>query len=61
MISALLIHIYFGVMLTIENRKARAIPYRIKKNLKSTFASRNMIWTGLFIVLYTIYHLLINN
>lgn len=58
MISALLIHIYFGVMLTIENRKARAIPYRIKKNLRSTFASRNMIWTGLFIVLYIIYHLL---
>ncbi len=58
MLVAFLVHVYYAVLLTIQNREARSVPYRIKKSLSSTFASRNMIWTGLVIALYVIYHLL---
>lgn len=58
MLTAFLIHVTFAIQLTIENYKARPVPYRLKKNIRSTFASRNMIWTGAIIALYLIYHLL---
>ncbi|MFN3395845.1 MAG: succinate dehydrogenase cytochrome b subunit [Thermodesulfovibrionales bacterium] len=58
MFVAFLIHLIFAIQLTIENKKARPLSYKSKKNLRSTFASRNMIWTGVIIALYLIYHLL---
>lgn len=58
MLSAFMIHLVIAVKLTLDNGKARPIPYRLKKNLRSTIASRNMIWTGLIIALYVVYHLL---
>lgn len=58
MLTAFLIHVTFAIQLTIENYKARHVPYKLKKNLSSTFASRNMIWTGIIIAFYLIYHLL---
>ena len=58
MLSVFLIHLVIAVQLFLDNRKVRPIPYRLKKNLRSSFASRNMIWTGLIIALYIVYHLL---
>lgn len=58
MLSAFLLHLTFAIQITIENKKARPLSYKSKKNLRSTFASRNMIWTGIIITLYLVYHLL---
>lgn len=58
MLIAFLIHLIFAIQLTIENSMARSGPYKLKKNLRSTFASRNMIWTGIIIAIYIAYHLL---
>jgi succinate dehydrogenase / fumarate reductase cytochrome b subunit len=52
------LHIFFGIQLTLENRAAKPDNYAVKKNLSATFAGRNMIWTGLLIGLYLVYHLL---
>ena len=52
-------HIGQAIRLTFANQAARPIPYahpRASKN--STFASRSMIYTGLTIVAFVIYHLL---
>jgi len=52
------IHVYFGIVLTLENNAARPQAYAVKKNLRTTFASRNMIWTGALIGGFLVYHLL---
>ena len=45
------IHIFYGIQLTLENSAANPTGYAVKKQLKATFASANMIWTGLLIAL----------
>jgi succinate dehydrogenase / fumarate reductase cytochrome b subunit len=52
------LHIFFGVQLTLENRKAKPEKYALTKKLRSTFAARNMIWTGLLTASFLVYHLL---
>jgi succinate dehydrogenase / fumarate reductase cytochrome b subunit len=57
MFMALSIHVFFSITLTLENRKAKPDAYAVNKNLKATFASRNMIWTGVIIGAFLVYHL----
>lgn len=52
------VHIYFGIQLTVENRDCRQQKYAVKATKRTTFASENMIWTGLLILLFIVYHLL---
>lgn len=52
------IHIYFGINLYLENRASKPVQYAVKKSLRATFASKNMIWTGSAIAAFLIYHLL---
>lgn len=52
------LHIFYGIQLTLENRTAKPQGYALNGNIQTTFASRNMIWTGLLIVAFVVYHLL---
>lgn len=52
------IHILFGVLLTLENWKANPQKYQVKKMLKTTFAGETMIWTGVLLLAFVVYHLL---
>lgn len=52
------VHIWFGIQLTIENNGGRPQQYAVKATQKATFASRNMIWTGVLILAFIVYHLL---
>ena len=58
MLSAIAVHICFGVMLTLENKAANPGAYAVKRNLKASFASENMVWTGLLLLGFIVYHLL---
>jgi succinate dehydrogenase / fumarate reductase cytochrome b subunit len=58
MAVALVIHVYLGIVLTLENRKAKSGSYAVSNHISATFAGRNMIWTGALIVAFLIYHLL---
>lgn len=58
MVAVLLSHVIFGVMLFLENRKARPVGNVRTKQLSTTFAAQNMIWTGLVIGIFITYHLL---
>lgn len=58
MLAVISIHIFFGISLTLENRAANPEPYAVRKSLRTTFASKNMIWTGLLIGAFLLYHLL---
>jgi succinate dehydrogenase / fumarate reductase cytochrome b subunit len=52
------LHVFYGIRLTLENRAAKPKSYAVKVNLQNTFAARNMIWTGLLIGAFLVYHLL---
>lgn len=58
MIAFFSIHIYFGIQLYLENKNSKPVQYAVKKSLRATFASKNMIWTGISIAVFLIYHLL---
>ncbi|MCX8070255.1 MAG: succinate dehydrogenase cytochrome b subunit [Thermodesulfovibrionales bacterium] len=58
MLAVFLIHIYFGIRLTLENKEAKPIGYAVNKSLVTTTAAKTMIWTGLIILSFVIYHLL---
>ena len=57
MLVCVCVHIWFGIQLTIENRGGRPQQYAVKSVQKATFASENMIWTGLALGLFLVYHL----
>jgi succinate dehydrogenase / fumarate reductase cytochrome b subunit len=52
------VHIWAAISLTARDRASRPRPYAMRKNLESTIASRTMIYGGLFILLFVIYHVL---
>jgi succinate dehydrogenase / fumarate reductase cytochrome b subunit len=58
MLSLLLLHVIFAVLLTLENWSANPGKYAVKKMLKATFAGETMIWTGLLLLAFLVYHLL---
>jgi succinate dehydrogenase / fumarate reductase cytochrome b subunit len=51
------VHIWFGITLTIENRGGRPQQYAVKSTQKASFASENMIWTGVLLLAFILYHL----
>ncbi len=58
MVAMLCLHIYFGIVVTLENKKAKPQSYAVTNHLSTTFAGRNMIWTGSLIGAFLVYHLL---
>ena len=58
MLCLLGLHVIFAVLLTLENRAANPGKYAVKKMLRANFASETMIWTGLLLLAFLIYHLL---
>jgi len=58
MITLFSLHVFYGIKLTIENRAAKPDSYAMNKNLETSFAAKNMIWTGLLIAAFVAYHLL---
>lgn len=55
---AVILHLVISIQITLENGAAKPIRYKETRQLKATFASRNMIWTGLVIGAFVAYHLL---
>jgi succinate dehydrogenase cytochrome b subunit len=58
MAAMLVLHVIFGLLLTLENWASNPDKYAVKKMLKATFASETMIWTGLLLLSFIAYHLL---
>lgn len=52
------IHIVYGIQLKLENSAANPTGYAVKRQLKTTFASANMIWSGVLIACFIIFHIL---
>lgn len=58
MLLVFVVHVFFGIQLSLENSAARPESYAFKKDRRATFAGKNMIWTGVLIAGFLIYHIL---
>lgn len=54
---AVLLHFVLSIQITMENAKAKPDKYAVSRSLKATFASKNMIWTGVILAVFIGYHL----
>ena len=52
------LHVWGTILLTRENKKARAKDYEYKATIQASKSSRLMIWSGLTILAFIIFHLL---
>lgn len=58
LLGVFLIHVRVAWQLTQENRAARPVAYAVTAPSTSTYASRTMIWSGLVVLAFVVYHLL---
>jgi succinate dehydrogenase / fumarate reductase, cytochrome b subunit len=58
LLGAVVLHIWAMTALTVANRRARNVGYREWKARDSTYASRTMRWSGVFLLAFIIFHLL---
>jgi succinate dehydrogenase / fumarate reductase, cytochrome b subunit len=58
LLLAFSVHIWYGVVLSLENSAARPQAYTVVNYRQATFAGRYQIWTGVVIAAFLIYHLL---
>ncbi len=58
LILAFIFHSYYGIVLKLENSKAKPDPYAVTLYRKATFAGRYQIWTGVLVLIFLVYHLL---
>jgi succinate dehydrogenase / fumarate reductase cytochrome b subunit len=58
LLLAVLLHIWAAWTLTRMNRAARPEGYREKEHRESTYASRTMRFSGVFLALFIVYHLM---
>jgi succinate dehydrogenase / fumarate reductase cytochrome b subunit len=56
--TAVLLHVVLSIQITMENSKAKPDKYAVSRSLRATFASKNMIWTGVILGAFIVYHLL---
>jgi succinate dehydrogenase / fumarate reductase cytochrome b subunit len=52
------VHIWLGIRLTLRNRAARPTRYAYEDTVQASWASRTMIWSGLVILAFVIFHLM---
>lgn len=58
LLACVVIHIWTGISLTLENRRARGpARYEAKRFLRASLASRTMHLTGLVVLAFLVYHL----
>jgi succinate dehydrogenase / fumarate reductase cytochrome b subunit len=58
MVLAFLVHVWMGFTLYLENKAARPVAYARKVNAITTFSAQTMIWTGIILGAFVVYHLL---
>ena len=58
LLALVLLHICTAARLTLENRAARPVPYGQWQPTAATYASRTMMWSGVIVAVFIVYHLL---
>lgn len=58
LLVCLVIHVWLGIQLVLENRAARSVGYGVTHTIQATLASRVMARTGIVVLAFLIYHLM---
>jgi succinate dehydrogenase cytochrome b subunit len=58
LLASVIFHIWAAASLTRDDLAARPVGYREWQARRATYASRSMRWTGVFLALFVVYHLL---
>ena len=58
LLALLALHIWSAVTLTLANRAARPVGYQRDQFQAASYASRTMIWSGLVVAAFVVFHLL---
>jgi succinate dehydrogenase / fumarate reductase cytochrome b subunit len=58
LLAVFVLHIWLALRLTLRNRAARPEKYVHEDTVQATLASRTMIWSGLALLAFVIFHLL---
>jgi succinate dehydrogenase / fumarate reductase cytochrome b subunit len=58
LLLSFVLHTWYGIVLKLENRKAKPEAYAVTQYRTASFAGRTMIWSGLLIGLFVLFHLL---
>ncbi len=58
LLFAVIVHIVTSIQLTIENRRARPVGYRIQRTAETTLGAKTMALSGFVLLAYLVYHLL---
>lgn len=56
--GTLLLHVFFGIWLTLQNRAAKPTGYAINRIRSTNLAAKTMVFTGMALLLFLIGHLL---
>jgi len=54
----LVLHIWSAITLSLENNAARPVDYAMYQPIGSSYASRTMLWGGVVVFVFIVYHLL---
>ena len=57
LLTIFLIHLVLAIRLKLRSAAARPIKYQFPGSVQATFASKTMVWTGIVVGLFIIYHL----
>src|SRR5262245_46672025 len=58
LLSIFVLHVGLSVRLSLRNRAARPVRYACEGTVRASYASRTMLYSGLVILAFVIYHLL---
>src|SRR3954447_951035 len=58
LLAMFVLHVWLAVRLTLRNRAARPTRYAYEDTVQASWASRTMIWSGLVILAFVIFHLM---
>lgn len=57
LLACVSLHIWAAITLTLANRAARPVAYTVATPYAASYASRTMIWSGLIVFAFIVYHL----
>jgi len=57
LLAIFVLHIVLAVRLKLRSVAARPTAYQFRRSVQATFAGRTMIWTGIVVGLFTLFHL----
>lgn len=58
LIASVLVHVIFAIQLWLKSRRARRHGYKKYEGLEFSYASRTMLWGGIAIVAFLVFHLM---